>query len=82
VIAHGSTIFVSYALSNTELTLLAILMLCAQCFREGNFYYVFRIHKLLLVKNLTPLPVSPVRKRVQALKNKITTLRSTMKDHL
>jgi hypothetical protein len=74
--------FASYMLSNTRLTLLAILTLYAQRFGEGSFYYSFGIHKLRLIKNLTPLWVSPVRKRVCALESKIAMLSSTVKAHL
>jgi hypothetical protein len=38
-------------------------------FGEGSFYYYFRIDRLRLIKNLTPLWVSPVRKRVWAFLN-------------
>jgi hypothetical protein len=78
---HGSCICVK-PLSNNKLTLLAILTLYDQCFGEENFYYDFGIHRFCLVKNLTPLRVSPVRKRVRALKSKFALLDSIMKAHL
>jgi hypothetical protein len=51
------------------------------CFREGSFYYFFGIHGLRLIKNLTPLRVSPVRKRVWA-KSKLAMLCFTTKASL
>jgi hypothetical protein len=58
-------LFCVIRLSNTKLILLAILTLCARCFEEGSFYYGFGIHRLHLVKNLTPLWVSPMRKKYE-----------------
>jgi hypothetical protein len=52
------------------------------CFGEGSFYYFFGIHGLRLIKNLTPLRVSPMRKRVRALKSKIAMLCFTTKASL
>jgi hypothetical protein len=37
------------------------------CSGEQSFYYYFRVHGIYLIKNLTPLRVSPVRKRVWAM---------------
>jgi hypothetical protein len=54
-------------LLNTVLTLLAI-STGSSCFGERSFYYCFEIYRLCLVKNLTLLWASPVRKRVWALK--------------
>jgi hypothetical protein len=51
-------------LSNRKLILLAISSLHTQCFGEGSFYYCFGIHRLHLIKNLTLLRVSPVRKSI------------------
>jgi hypothetical protein len=42
----------------------------AQIFRERIFYCCFGVHRRHLIKNLTSLRVSPVRKRVQALEIK------------
>jgi hypothetical protein len=78
VAAHGSVIC-DIRLSNAKLTLLAISFLPAQCFGKGSFYYGFGINRLRLVKNLTPLQVFLVRKRVRALKSKFAVLRSTVK---
>jgi hypothetical protein len=69
-------------LSNTELTLLAILTLWPHVFGEWSFYCCFRVHMLRLVKNLTHFWVSPVGKRVRASESKCTTLCSTMKARL
>jgi hypothetical protein len=76
VAAHGSAIRV-IRLLNTKLSLLTISILCVQCSGEGSFYYGFRIHRLRLVKNLTPLWVSPIRKIVRALESKFALLDST-----
>jgi heme/copper-type cytochrome/quinol oxidase subunit 3 len=43
------------------------------CIGEGSFYYCFRIHGLHLIKNLTGLRVSLVRKTVHASENKLLT---------
>jgi hypothetical protein len=40
----------------------------ASCFGEQSFYCCFGVHRLCLIKNLTPFWASPVRKRVWALK--------------
>jgi heme/copper-type cytochrome/quinol oxidase subunit 3 len=52
------------------------------CVCEGSFYYCFGVHDLHIVKNLTPLRVFTVRKRVWAFEGKFATLCSTMKAHL
>jgi hypothetical protein len=52
------------------------------CLGEGSFYYCFRVHGLRLVKNLTPLWVSPMRKRLWTSESKLATLCSIMKARL
>jgi hypothetical protein len=52
------------------------------CVGEERFCYCVGVHGLHLIKNLTPLWVSPVRKRVQASKTKFATLCSMTKAHL
>jgi hypothetical protein len=42
----------------------------ASCFGQRSFYFRFGVYMLYLIKNLRPLWVYPVRKRVQALKIK------------
>jgi hypothetical protein len=54
----------------------------ASCFGERSFYYYFRVHGLLLIKNLTPLWVFHVRKRVWTLESKRATLHSTTEARL
>jgi hypothetical protein len=46
----------------------------ASCFVERSFYYCFGVHKLHLVKNLTPLRASPTRKWVWASKSRCAML--------
>jgi hypothetical protein len=38
------------------------------CFGEWSFYYCIGVYRLYLVKNLTPMQASPVRKRVRPMK--------------
>jgi hypothetical protein len=64
----------SKRLPNIELKLLAISPMSTHGFGEHTFYCCFEVHRLRLVKNLTPLWVSPVRKRVWALENKCAML--------
>jgi heme/copper-type cytochrome/quinol oxidase subunit 3 len=52
------------------------------CFGEGIFYCFFGVHGLRLIKNITPLWVSPVRKKAQASEWKRAMLHSTTKAHL
>jgi hypothetical protein len=57
--------------SNAKLTLLAILTLRSHSFGERSFYCCFGVHWLHLIKNLTPLRASPVKKWVRALKTSV-----------
>jgi heme/copper-type cytochrome/quinol oxidase subunit 3 len=50
----------------------------ASRFGEQSFYYYFGVHGLCLIKNLTPLRVSSVKKKVQASERKCVILCSTM----
>jgi hypothetical protein len=43
-------------------------------FWETKLYLCFGVHKLRLIKNLTPLRASPMRKRVRVLKSKCMML--------
>jgi hypothetical protein len=62
-------------LSNFQLTLLAVsTMLWLEVFFGTKLCWSFRVDKLWLIKNLTPLWASPVRKRVWALRNKCAML--------
>jgi hypothetical protein len=54
----------------------------ASCFRERCIYYCFGVHRLCLIKNLTPLWATPMRKRVRTLKSKCAMLLSMMKVRL
>jgi heme/copper-type cytochrome/quinol oxidase subunit 3 len=54
----------------------------ASCFGEQSSYYCFGVHGLHLIKKLTPLWASLVRKRLWALKSKRVVLLSMMKVHL
>jgi hypothetical protein len=54
----------------------------ASCFEEQCIYCCFEVHRLCLVKNLTPLWATPMIKRVRTLKSKCVMLLSMMKVRL
>jgi hypothetical protein len=56
--------------------------LVASSFGEQSFYCCFGVYGLRLIKNITPLSVSLVRKRVQPSESKCAALRSTLNAHL
>jgi heme/copper-type cytochrome/quinol oxidase subunit 3 len=56
--------------------------LVASSFGEQSFYCCFGVYGLRLIKSITPLRVSLVRKRVQPSESKCATLRSTLNARL
>jgi hypothetical protein len=57
----------SSLLSNTELALLAISTMVINVLGNEAYITASELHGLCLIKNLTPLWASPMRKRVRAL---------------
>jgi hypothetical protein len=57
-------------LLNFQPTSLDVSTLFDMNFLGNEALLMLRVHKLCLIKNLTPLQASPMRKRVQALENK------------
>jgi hypothetical protein len=57
-----------HLLSNTELVLLAILMMMMTFLGNEAYIIASGLHGLYLIKNLTPSRASPMRKRVWALR--------------
>jgi hypothetical protein len=73
----GAKVFVEY-----RANLVSDFDLVATCFGERRFYCCFKVHGLCHIKNLTPLWVFPVRKRVQASESKCATLCSVLRNCL
>jgi hypothetical protein len=77
-----ASLFGAKALIEHKANLVSDFDLVASCFGEQSFYFCFGVHGLRLSKNLTPLRVSPIRKRVRASESKHAALRSMLKAHL